>query len=204
MIYLMQNRDFFKIGYTDNLEGRLSSLQTSNPETILLAVIDGDIKEEKLLHKKFEKYRYSNEWFFKSIDIYEYFKSTTNDNKYSNLSTNISIPVDPKSKIFSDIRAFRFLLYFGTFMSESRRNHCGNILYIDNFIKSYVCKMMHIEIPSFRNTLSYMIRNNMMIKHPSLKNTYVLNPNYFYKGEHSHHIKCIQYYNTLENNKLEE
>ena len=87
MIYLILNSGFkdnnpdetikmLKIGYTDNLEGRLKAYQVTNPGFILLDTREGDTKVESYLHKRFEKYRYSDnsrEWFHYSQEIIDNF-----------------------------------------------------------------------------------------------------------------------------------
>ena len=87
MIYLIlcagfkdNNPDQFekrlKIGYTDNLENRLKAYQVANPGFILLDTREGDTRVESYLHKKFEKYRYSDnsrEWFHYSQEIIDNF-----------------------------------------------------------------------------------------------------------------------------------
>lgn len=87
MIYLILSSGFkdnnpdetikmLKIGYTDNLEDRLKAYQVTNPGFILLDTREGDTRVESYLHKKFEKYRYSDnsrEWFHYSQEIIDNF-----------------------------------------------------------------------------------------------------------------------------------
>lgn len=67
MIYFIQaGKDGpIKIGHTDNTpEKRLKELQTGNPEKlILLGYMDGDKKQEALLHQMFHFHRQNGEWF---------------------------------------------------------------------------------------------------------------------------------------------
>ena len=67
MIYLILSAGFkdnnpdqfekrLKIGYTKDLNSRLESYFTSNPDCILLQTREGDTSVETYLHKKFEKY----------------------------------------------------------------------------------------------------------------------------------------------------
>lgn len=71
-IYLIQNSNTsnVKIGFATNPCNRLRTLQTATDcELILLKTIDGTIKKEKLLHKKFKSYLIRNEWFLFSDEI---------------------------------------------------------------------------------------------------------------------------------------
>jgi hypothetical protein len=77
MIYLIieQKKEYCKIGFSKNPVKRLSSMQTSHHCNLeILHIIEGDIKEEKLLHRKFENYKVKNEWFTFNDEILGYFK----------------------------------------------------------------------------------------------------------------------------------
>lgn len=63
-----------KIGRSENPEGRMKDIQTSNHENLkLLAVADNDIEAE--LHEKFSRSRIRGEWFTPSKDLLEYIDS---------------------------------------------------------------------------------------------------------------------------------
>lgn len=60
----------FKIGITNNIDGRLKQLQTGCPYPLnILAIIPGGRKEEKELHRKFKKYSEIGEWFSLNGDL---------------------------------------------------------------------------------------------------------------------------------------
>ena len=67
--YFVENGRHVKIGYTGNLEQRMHDLQTANSEKLRLICaipfrsVELAEKCEKKLHKKFEKYRITGEWF---------------------------------------------------------------------------------------------------------------------------------------------
>lgn len=73
MVYLIQSGTYLKIGYTTDIINRFKAYVTSNPEVYLLSVVEGNMSLEKYLHKKFEKYKYKNEWFHHNIKILEEF-----------------------------------------------------------------------------------------------------------------------------------
>jgi hypothetical protein len=65
IIYFVRSGNFLKIGWTSNLEQRMESFETCNPDVELLAAIGGTLKEESDLHQKFDSLRYkaNREWF---------------------------------------------------------------------------------------------------------------------------------------------
>lgn len=92
MIYLIlcagfknNNPDLFekrlKIGYTSNLNKRMKSYSTTNPDYILLKTREGGLDLESYLHKRFEKYKYkdSREWFYYNQEIIDQFYCNIED-----------------------------------------------------------------------------------------------------------------------------
>ena len=75
MIYFILNREKnnIKIGYSNNPNRRLINLQTSNSEKLeLIYSFEGDIKLERIIHKKFKKYKILNEWFLFNNEILDF------------------------------------------------------------------------------------------------------------------------------------
>jgi hypothetical protein len=77
MIYLISHEDkFLKIGYTSDINNRLSQLQTSNPIRLkVINLIKGDVNLEKELHSRFKELRVNGEWFVYDAEILNYFSS---------------------------------------------------------------------------------------------------------------------------------
>jgi DNA-binding XRE family transcriptional regulator len=77
MIYLISHEDkFLKIGYTCNINNRLSQLQTSNPIRLkVINLIKGDVNLEKELHSRFKDIRVNGEWFVYDAEILNYFSN---------------------------------------------------------------------------------------------------------------------------------
>jgi len=78
MIYFIKAASgHVKIGYTENdVTARLNSLQTGNQFKLsLLKVIEGDTRQERLLHNKFRDYRCEGEWFLLAGAILEFIES---------------------------------------------------------------------------------------------------------------------------------
>lgn len=56
---------FVKIGYSKNPHKRLKEIQVGCPfEVNILSVAKGNMLKEKLIHKKYSKYKSFGEWFF--------------------------------------------------------------------------------------------------------------------------------------------
>ena len=75
MVYLISHEyQFVKIGFTSNINKRLSQLQVSSPVKLeVLHLIEGNVSLEKELHVLFKDLRTSGEWFKFDPSILEYF-----------------------------------------------------------------------------------------------------------------------------------
>jgi len=65
-LYLIRSQEFYKIGVANDVESRLASLQTGNPQMLTVEVVYGfDNAEivERAIHQKFGKQRGLGEWF---------------------------------------------------------------------------------------------------------------------------------------------
>ena len=63
-VYLMQDHSgLYKIGYSQNLNERLSQLRVGNPQIYMYANYPAGRLDERLLHRLFKKYKRSGEWF---------------------------------------------------------------------------------------------------------------------------------------------
>jgi len=61
-----QNTNFYKIGVSDNIEGRLKNLQTANPRELILVsgfICKEPFKLERIIHNEYEDKRKKGEWF---------------------------------------------------------------------------------------------------------------------------------------------
>jgi len=70
LLYIAKAGDDIKIGISQFPENRIKQLQTSNSKIVeLLFEIEGGLELEKILHKKFNEYNVSGEWFNVSDDV---------------------------------------------------------------------------------------------------------------------------------------
>lgn len=76
MIYFVNHTDFIKIGYTVDIRKRISDLQLSCPIPIsVVGLIDGTIREEKVLHEKFKDIWSHGEWFRYTKELSDFIES---------------------------------------------------------------------------------------------------------------------------------
>jgi len=76
MIYFIKQAEFVKIGCTNNIFKRLSSLQVGSPLKLdILGLISGGKNEEKALHEKYREYNSNGEWFYLTEEIMNHVNS---------------------------------------------------------------------------------------------------------------------------------
>jgi transcriptional regulator of acetoin/glycerol metabolism len=93
MIYFIQQGidGPVKIGFTENIEKRISSLQTASPHKLrLIGSIDGDAEKERQLHNFFSAYRLAGEWFSPDRTMFDYiFMAVTGCNASAHAGINL-------------------------------------------------------------------------------------------------------------------
>lgn len=84
MVYFIIANNKVKIGYAEDPSKRIPSIQTSSPyELEVLLIIEGNYDKESELHKQFQEYRTSGEWFDLGEKILRFIKDNLkNDRKY--------------------------------------------------------------------------------------------------------------------------
>jgi DNA-binding transcriptional regulator YiaG len=90
MIYFIRHTDYVKIGYTNDINRRMSDLQISCPVKIdLMALVEGDMAEESRYHEMFSNYYSHGEWFRFSKEIEDFLSNLDKSLlwKYGFLST---------------------------------------------------------------------------------------------------------------------
>lgn len=76
MIYFIKQNDYVKIGFTNRFKTRLNQLQTSSPVKLeVLAIVDGDKDDERLLHNMFKHIATNGEWFNYCDELKNYIDS---------------------------------------------------------------------------------------------------------------------------------
>lgn len=74
LTYIIKSNSIYKIGRTTNLEKRLKSLATGNPDIEVIIVYNEDI--ESSLHNLFKEYHYKLEWYKLPNDFEEIIKES--------------------------------------------------------------------------------------------------------------------------------
>lgn len=69
MIYLIESPNYYKIGYTNDINKRLKQYKTHCLEINLVDCQEGDSKDETLLHYICSPFLVENEWFRKDSEI---------------------------------------------------------------------------------------------------------------------------------------
>lgn len=63
-VYFVRSGDTVKIGFSTNINSRLSTLQNANPDNLqILMVMPGTDQTEKFFHEMFADFRIGGEWF---------------------------------------------------------------------------------------------------------------------------------------------
>ena len=81
MLYLIRSftrsNSYLKIGYTNNLQGRMSAYKIENPGFELISTRQGDMREETRMHLYLTalgwKAKFQDEWFLDIPEIYQEF-----------------------------------------------------------------------------------------------------------------------------------
>lgn len=74
-VYVIGFLDYVKIGWSDDLERRLSTIRRSLPEQIKVhAALECHRKNERILHRQFAKYRTRGEWFRHEGELAQWIK----------------------------------------------------------------------------------------------------------------------------------
>jgi len=87
--YFIESGGFVKIGKTNNLKQRISTISVGNPTYRMLFAIGADY--EKLYHRKFEEKRHRGEWFkLNLMDCYEVYDAHKSELIVDNFISNNS------------------------------------------------------------------------------------------------------------------
>lgn len=77
-VYFVRSGKLIKIGFTTDLEGRVSRLQTGSPYDLqLLGTIEGTQRDEQALHRRFANLNVRGEWFRSHASLMGYIRQAT-------------------------------------------------------------------------------------------------------------------------------
>jgi len=115
MIYLLGTLEYrvAKIGSTDNIKQRISSLQTSCPFDLeLIASRDGDCALERQIHQAAKHLHKAREWFHLSDELVALFKQSYADPVFQNTHRDIikavghAVIADATSRPITTVRSW--------------------------------------------------------------------------------------------------
>lgn len=75
MLYFIKSNDFYKIGFTNNINSRMKQYLTENPGFILLGIQEGSKADETNYHRKLAKFIITGEWMKLDEDMVTTLKS---------------------------------------------------------------------------------------------------------------------------------
>lgn len=184
MIYLIQSGNNLKIGFTSNLKSRLNQYKTHNPDIRLLNYKSGTKEDEKKLHVLCEKYKYYTEWFTyceEVIDIFNNYISESNEGSDEEFNFKELVKInlsDTSEGMFriSQISEYKVMIYLYKY-SDIR----GKVV-IDVHLKDLIHNETKLSIGTIKNCITSLYKKNLILKDPTYKKIYYLNPKYFVKG----------------------
>lgn len=183
MIYLIKDKDLFKVGFTDNIIQRMKAYNTHNPTAKLLDVKEGSREDESQLHTIFKEFHFKNEWFHYNdqvLIVWEtYFK------------TREVICVKPVAEVSKDenhIKLFtKFLEPFYSLDSDNARKIFLWLCEHSNSGKVILLTKDRIKMASEINICPDTITNNLKkLKDANLikgeKGDFIINPQVAWNG----------------------
>lgn len=73
MLYLIEDRDYLKIGYTKDIDSRWKNYQLHNCYAKLITTKEGSRVEEARLHELCKPYLYKGEWYHNRQEVFDIF-----------------------------------------------------------------------------------------------------------------------------------
>lgn len=197
MLYLIENGAYLKIGFTTNLQSRLKTYKTHNPNFSLLNSKDGIKQDETMLHKLCNQYKYEREWFHNTPEVIEIF-----NNYESIIFKNWSLT----TKILDDfISGIKTLLY-NEEIWNIKNQYTYNVKVSSDWIKCFQITDL-INKPKYYDYYLYVY--NFYTKFVHVRPLEIIKFLYKIKQidtqEYINYLKsCIPYYRKLQEKDYEE
>ena len=189
MIYLIDQDNYYKIGYTSNLERRLKEYSTHNINFKLIDTIEGDKSFEDLLHKKFKHLKYNNEWFHKNAEILEYFKNTKGIKDIPKDFVYMFPRVLEKTTKLTEasLKVLNYVVLNANFAGDPP---IGNIFNLNGFYNKII-EVTKLKKSAIAKAFKILTNLELLIKDKKARGVYYVNPLYFWKGKLSDRINSI-------------
>lgn len=195
MIYflLSPETNTVKIGFTTNVDKRLSVLQTGSPYQLqLVKVISGSPRKEKQLHQKFAEYNIRGEWFTWCDTIKNYVDELTpykenisNDEDFVKCPDNFSvlnvcgkhININLENHWNRKCKASDVKILFNLMSRENRETY---LITVDKNLREDFKKYLDISDSQITLSLKNLITNDIITR--VNRGSYMINPNCLWRG----------------------
>lgn len=111
MLYLIEDRDYLKIGYAKSIKQRLSNYITENVYAKLIDYKEGDLIDERSLHLLCHDYKYRGEWFINCDEVKNIWKSYDNNKdrkEFNNLTFKEVVLKYHKTGVLTDFETKKY------------------------------------------------------------------------------------------------
>ena len=205
MLYLIEDRDYLKIGYSKQFEERWKHYETHNCYAKIIASKEGSRVDEKKLHQLCDQWKYKNEWFHNVPEVKQIFNdySSYNINDYNWIKKHVTDryikflktgKIDGDGKLRSKVHSLRNLV------NENKQLHQFK-KWVDCYYEQdnlrevlwYIDGYLQYE-PSFYPTYQIFLNTNYDISEIVLKEISKLNERlewYKYHRERYYEIDAI-------------
>lgn len=187
MIYLIESGDYYKIGYTTNINQRLKSYITANPNFKLIETKEGSKQDEKELHRLCKEFKFKNEWFHKTEKLLEIWDNFIPSNNISIKKSSYFVVFTENEKILYQLKhrnSRPILIWLCCYMESN----CNKIK-----LTSDLRTQLRLDLDISNNTVTNCLKE---LKELELlfgdKGNYIVNPFVFWKGELNCRNKFIE------------
>ena len=160
-LYLIKNRDLYKIGITKNFANRMRQLK---PDNVVAKLYSSDfVKLERQLHKRYKKFRIPQTEYFR-LDEYHLKEIKLIISKL-HYPTTITLEIFIKSLLLILLIFFLMLLYLSLFINEVNTIILSSILWMQRitFVYSFLSIFIHSgKYFNFMSELKYRFSRSIV------------------------------------------
>lgn len=203
MIYLIKSGEYVKIGFSENINKRLSILQTGNP--IKMEIIDykeGNKIDEGILHSLCKEFRIRGEWFKDCDQVREIFKNYISK-KLDNIKIQdkdfIYVNLNFEELYNLEMPEFRVLIQLFKLVNRFNPNEdiLNNLqIKVNKMIRDAIKDKTGLAESTVKNAFTSLVKKGLLLKDGEYKSIYYLNPKFFFKGNISDRTKLVKH--TIE------
>lgn len=185
MLYLIKTNNFTKIGYTKNLNNRISKYLTDNPTFEILGIKEGTLKDEQYYHERFNDYIIRTEWMELPDDILETVKQEfTPYNKNIKLYNSNKL-LNPETLIDS----FKRKIYAAYSILNSKDKELELFLYNQKYRQFYITKFNNELVFNPQFFINELNKSNIIYRDDIIKYVNKYFPGSYLYDEEINNIK---------------